>query len=128
VAIRRLGAVRFSALAILVSTLATQAHFLAGSPWPPLAQPPAVLGYAAAMAMFVDGAAGVLALSAAMRRTAPRGRSLIGNLGPILTLFFGWWLLGEAVAAPAGGGGLGGGGGVAVVTGRVGWRWPVFVR
>ena len=123
VAIRRLGAVRFSALAILVSTLATQAHFLAGHPLAALAQPPAVLGYAAAMAM-LSTVLPVFWQSAAMQRIGAARAVLIGNLGPILTLFFGWWLLGEAVSVAQ----LAGAGlvvaGVLVVTGRVGVRWP----
>ncbi|TXH39395.1 MAG: EamA/RhaT family transporter, partial [Burkholderiaceae bacterium] len=122
-----LGAVRFSALAILVSTLATQAHFVAAHPLSALAQPPDVLGYAAAMAL-VSTVLPVFWQSAAMQRIGAARAVLIGNLRPIMTLFFGWWLLGEAVSAAqlAGAGRVGRG--VLVVTGRAAWRWPVFGR
>jgi drug/metabolite transporter (DMT)-like permease len=62
--------------------------------------------------------------SAAMQRIGTARAVLIGNLGPILTLFFGW-LLGEAVSLPQGGA-LGGGGGGWTMSGAMGWRRPVL--
>jgi len=50
-AIARLGAARFTALAMLVSTLATQLHFLATRPLSALLQPLPVLLYGVAMAI-----------------------------------------------------------------------------
>ncbi len=52
VAIHRLGTIRFAALAIIVSTFATQVHFLATQPFSALQQPVAVYAYGAAMAIF----------------------------------------------------------------------------
>ncbi|WP_374246950.1 DMT family transporter [Zoogloea sp.] len=99
VAIGRLGAVRFSALAILVSTLATQAHFLLTHPVGALlAQPLPVYGHAAAMALF-STVLPIFWQSAAMQRIGSARAVLIGNLGPILTLLFGWWLLDETLSA-----------------------------
>jgi drug/metabolite transporter (DMT)-like permease len=36
--------------------------------------------------------------SAAIRRIGSAKSVLIGTLGPILTIFFGWWLLGEPLS------------------------------
>ena len=38
-------------------------------------------------------------LSAAIRRLGSDQASLIGSVGPVATIFFGWWLLGESVSA-----------------------------
>ncbi|MDX9707235.1 MAG: DMT family transporter, partial [Azospira sp.] len=40
----------------------------------------------------------VLWQSAAIRRIGAARSVLIGTLGPMLTLFFGWWLLAEPVS------------------------------
>ena len=37
--------------------------------------------------------------SAAIRRIGSARAVLIGTLGPILTIFFGWWLLAEPISA-----------------------------
>jgi len=78
VAIHRLGTIRFAALAIIVSTFATQVHFLATQPFSALQLPVEVYAYSAAMAMF--------------------STVLIGTLGPILTIVFAWLLLSEPVS------------------------------
>jgi len=36
--------------------------------------------------------------SAAIRRIGSGKSALIGTLGPMLTIFFGWWLLGEPMS------------------------------
>lgn len=97
VAVHRLGAARFSTLALLVSTLATQVHFLATQPLSALRQPWPVYAYGAAMALF-STVLPVFWQSAAIRRIGSARSVLIGTLGPMLTLFFGWWLLGEAIS------------------------------
>ena len=97
-AIRRLGSARFAALAMLVSTTATQLHFFATQPWSALAQPLPVYVYGAAMALF-STVLPVLWQSAAIRRIGSARAVLIGTLGPVLTIFFGWWLLAEPISA-----------------------------
>jgi len=96
-AIRRLGSARFAALAMLVSTAATQLHFFATQPLSVLVQPLPVYAYGAAMALF-STVLPVLWQSAAIRRIGSARAVLIGTLGPMLTIFFGWWLLAEAVS------------------------------
>lgn len=101
--IGRLGASRFSALALLVSTAATLLHFVVTQPFSALVQPLPVYGYGAAMAVF-STILPVFMLSAAIRRIGPSKSALIGTLGPVLTLFLGWWLLGEPLSLPQIGG------------------------
>lgn len=96
-AIQRLGTIRFAALAIIVSTLATQLHFVASQPFAALIQPAPVYAYAAAMAIF-STVLPVFWQSAAIQRIGAARTVLIGTLGPILTIFFGWLLLREPVS------------------------------
>ncbi len=97
IAVHRLGALRFTALAIIVSTVATQLHFLATQPFSTLIQPAPVYMYAAAMALF-STVLPVFWQSAAVRNIGAARTVLIGTLGPILTIFFGWHLLSEPVS------------------------------
>jgi drug/metabolite transporter (DMT)-like permease len=97
-AIRRLGSARFAALAMLVSTTATQIHFFATQPLAAFVQPLPIYGYGAAMALF-STVLPVFWQSAAIRRIGSARAVLIGTLGPVLTIFFGWWLLSEPISA-----------------------------
>lgn len=97
VAIHRLGAIRFASLAMVVSTVATQLHFVVVQPLSALAQPAPVLVYAAAMAIF-STVLPVFWQSAAVHRIGAARAVLIGTLGPMLTIFFGWLLLSEPVS------------------------------
>jgi len=97
VAIRRLGTLRFAALAIIVSTFATQLHFVLTQPFSALAQPLEVYAYAAAMALF-STVLPVFWQSAAVQRIGAARTVLIGTLGPMLTIFFAWLLLTEPVS------------------------------
>ena len=94
----RLGAARFTALAMLVSTTATLLHFLATQPPASLIEQPwqiHALGFA--MALF-STVLPVFAMSAAMRRIGASRAALIGTIGPLTTIFLGWWLLGETIS------------------------------
>jgi drug/metabolite transporter (DMT)-like permease len=95
--IKRLGAARFSALAMLVSTLATQLHFFMAQPLSALIQPLPIYAYGAGMALF-STVLPVFWQSAAIRHIGSAKAAMIGTLGPILTIFFGWWLLGESIS------------------------------
>lgn len=99
IAIHRLGAIRFAALAITVSTVATQIHFVLAQPFSALIQPAPVYFYGAAMAIF-STVLPVFWQSAAIRRIGSARAVLIGTLGPILTIFFGWLLLEEPISLP----------------------------
>ncbi|WP_324733401.1 DMT family transporter [Pseudomonas paeninsulae] len=97
IAIRRIGSIRFAALGIIVSTLATQIHFLISQPFSALILPAPVYLYAAAMALF-STVLPVFWQSAAVQRIGAARTVLIGTLGPMLTIFFGWLLLAEPVS------------------------------
>lgn len=96
--IGRLGAARFTALAMLVSTGASFLHFLMREPLQALAsQPWPVYGYGLAMAVF-STVLPVFMQSAAIRRLGAGQAAMVGTVGPMLTLFFGWWWLDEAIS------------------------------
>ena len=95
--IRLLGAARFTALAMLVSTLATLLHFAVSQPLQALAQPAPVYLHAVGMAVF-STVLPVFMTSAAIRRIGAARTALIGTLGPMLTIFFGYWLLAEPMS------------------------------
>ena len=95
--IGRLGAMRFSALATLVSSAVTLLHFSVSQPLSAFIQPLPVYGWGLAMAIFAT-VIPVFAQSAAIRHLGPGRASLIGMVGPILTIGFGWWLLAEPIS------------------------------
>ena len=92
--IAKLGAARFTALAMLVSTAATGGHFLATQPLAALVQPWPVYALGAAMGIF-STVLPVFAQSAAIRRIGSGQAALVGMVGPLLTIVFAWLLLDE---------------------------------
>ena len=97
--ILRLGAMRFTALAMLVSTAATLLHFSLTQPPDALVQPGPVYLYAVAVAL-VSTVFPVFAQSAAIRAIGAGRAALVGMIGPLFTIGFGWSLLGEAISLP----------------------------
>lgn len=95
--IARLGAARFAALATLASTAAVLGHFLATLPVATLIQPWPVYGYALAMGLLCT-ALPVFAQSAAIRRLGSARVALVSMLGPLATIGFAVWLLGEPLS------------------------------
>ena len=95
--IGRLGAMRFSALAMLVSSAVTLLHFSLVQPFTAFIQPLPVYGWGLAMALFAT-VVPVFAQSAAIRRLGAGRASLFGMVGPLLTIGFGWWLLDESIS------------------------------
>ncbi|MBL8430176.1 MAG: DMT family transporter [Dechloromonas sp.] len=95
--IARLGPMRFSALAMLVSSGVTLLHFAVSHPITAFIQPLPVYGWGLAMALFAT-IVPVFAQSAAIRRIGAGQAALFGMIGPILTIAFGWWLLDEAIS------------------------------
>lgn len=95
--IRRLGSARFTALVMIVSTLAAQLHFLASQPltayalpWTTWAYILAIVAFSTVLPMFMQ--------SASIARIGTARSVLIGTVGPVLTIFFGWWILGEPMS------------------------------
>lgn len=96
--IARLGAMRFSALAMLVSSAVVLVHFAAVQPLSAFIQPLPVYGWGLAMAAF-STVIPVFAQSSAIRHFGAGKASLFGMIGPMLTIGFGWWLLDEAISS-----------------------------
>jgi drug/metabolite transporter (DMT)-like permease len=92
--IGKLGAARFTALAMLASTAATAGHFLATQPFTALIQPWPVYALGAAMGLFCT-VLPVFAQSAAIRRIGSGQAALVGMVGPLMTIAFAWLLLDE---------------------------------
>jgi drug/metabolite transporter (DMT)-like permease len=90
----KLGAARFTALAMMMSTATTGGHFLATQPLTALVQPWPVYALGAAMGVF-STVLPVFAQSAAIRRIGSGQAALVGMVGPLLTIVFAWLLLDE---------------------------------
>ena len=95
--IARLGAMRFSALAMLMSSAVTLIHFTVSQPLTAFIQPLPVYGWGLAMAVLAT-IVPVFAQSAAIRRLGAGRASLFGMVGPLLTIGFGWVLLDEHIS------------------------------
>ena len=96
--VRKIGSMRFAVLATLVSTVATQIHFLASQPIGNLVQPATVYFYCGAMAVF-STVLPVVWQSMAIRSIGATRTSLIGTVGPVLSIVFAWALLAEPISA-----------------------------
>ncbi len=94
VSIAKLGAARFSILALIVSILAAQLHFLVTNPISDLIQPLPIYAYCAAMALF-STVLPIFFQSGAIQRIGAGPTVLVGMLGPVMTIFFSWLLLAE---------------------------------
>jgi drug/metabolite transporter (DMT)-like permease len=94
--IGRLGSLRFIALAMLVSTAFILIQFVATRPLSSLAAPPRIQLLSLAMAIFSTVVPTWL-IAEAIKRIGANRTSLLGSLGPLFTIGFGYWLLGEPV-------------------------------
>jgi drug/metabolite transporter (DMT)-like permease len=95
--IGRLGAMRFAALATLMSSAVTLLHFVGTHPFSAFVQPLPVYGWGLAMAI-ISTVVPVFAQSAAIRRLGAGRSSMFTMVGPLLTIGFGWWLLNEQIS------------------------------
>ena len=94
----RVGAARFTSQAMLCASAVVLLQFFVMRPLSALDLPWQVYGLSAAMAI-LSTVLPTFMLSAAIRRLGSDQASLIGSVGPVATIFFGWWLLGESVSA-----------------------------
>lgn len=95
----RVGSTRLAGLAGSASCVLVLAHFiLFGQPQALANLPPAVWADAALMAVF-STVLPVWWLSLAIRRMGAGQAAAIGTLGPVLTVFAAWLLLGESLSA-----------------------------
>lgn len=92
----RVGSARVTACASSFACVFSLAQFGLMRPLEALAQPWEVYGLALAMAVF-STVGPVWLVSEAIRRLGAGPVSLTGTLGPVVTLFLGWLLLGERI-------------------------------
>lgn len=95
--IQRLGAMRFTALVMIVSTVAAQAHFLVSQPLAAYALPPRIYAYMLGIVAF-STVLPMFMQSESIARIGAGRSVLIGTIGPVLTIFFGWWILDEPMS------------------------------
>jgi drug/metabolite transporter (DMT)-like permease len=94
--IARVGSVRFTAYAMTAASIACILQFFFLRPLSALELPAPVYGYAIAMAV-VSTVIPVFMVSEALRRTDANTVAIVGALGPVTTLFFGWLGLEEVM-------------------------------
>ena len=94
--ISRVGSVRFTAYAMSAASVACILQFLLLRPLSALEVPAPVYGYAIAMAV-LSTALPVFMTSEALRRVGANTVAIIGALGPVTTIVFGWLGLEETM-------------------------------
>ncbi len=97
-AIARIGAIRFTAYAMLVASTATLVQFAATHPLGAIRQPLRVYELSLAMAIF-STVLPVFMLSAGIRLIGSGRTSLIGSVGPVSTIVMAQFFLGEPISA-----------------------------
>ncbi len=95
--ITRIGAIRFTAYAMLVASAATLIQFALTHPASTIHQPIRVYELSLAMAVF-STVLPVFMLSAGIRLIGSGHTSLIGSIGPVSTIFMAQYFLGEPVS------------------------------
>jgi drug/metabolite transporter (DMT)-like permease len=96
--IARLGSLRFIALAMLASTVFVLVQFVATRPISELEAPMRIQFLSLAMAVFSTVLPTYL-IAEAIKRIGANRTSLLGSLGPLFTIAFGFWILDEPVHA-----------------------------
>ena len=87
--IQRVGSMRFTAYALLIASVLCIAQFLALRPIEALALPWPVYGYAIAMALF-STVLPTFMTAEALKRIGANQVAILGALGPVTTIFFGF--------------------------------------
>lgn len=96
-AIARMGATRFTAYASIVASIASLLQFAVARPLSALALPLRVYELSIAMALF-STVLPLFLLSYAIRRVGSGNTSLIGSMGPVVTIVLAYVFLGEAIS------------------------------
>ena len=95
--IERIGALRFTAYAMVVASIVSLLQFAVTHPLHALILPPRVYQLSIAMAIF-STVLPVFLLSYAIRRIGSGNTSLIGSIGPVSTIFMAYLFLHETVS------------------------------
>lgn len=96
-AIKRIGAMRFTAYAMVVASAASLLQFSVARPLGALALPMRVYELSVAMALF-STVLPVFLLGYAIRRIGSGNASLIGSIGPVSTIYMAYAILGERIS------------------------------
>lgn len=96
--IPRIGAARFTGLASMAACVFATAHFLLTHDASALLQPARVYWLTLVMAL-VSTVLPIWLMSEGIRRIGANQVALISSIGPVITIYFGWELLGEPVTA-----------------------------
>jgi len=103
--IPRIGSRRFMAYAMIISCLAVLMQFVISRDMSMLHQPAAVYGYGLAIALFSTVLPAFM-LAAAIHRIGASHTSIVGGIGPVLTIILAVWILGETMTGLQTGGAL----------------------
>ncbi|MBU0620915.1 MAG: DMT family transporter [Gammaproteobacteria bacterium] len=96
-AIARIGAMRFTAYAMVVASAASLLQFVVMRPLDALDLPLRIYGYSIAMAIF-STVLPVFLLSFAIKRIGSGSASLIGTVGPVSTIYMAYVFLNESIS------------------------------
>lgn len=96
--VHRVGAMRLTAYASTFAALFCLGHFAATRPLSALVVPPAVYLDGLGLAVF-STVLPIWLQAEAIRRIGASTAALVGTLGPVLTIFFAWAILGEHLSA-----------------------------
>jgi len=94
--VHRLGAIRLTSYAILVSTVAVSLQFVLQNPWQALVQPAPVYTLSALNGLFCT-VLPAFATMLAIERIGAGRTAMTAMVGPVVTLLMAWALLGEPV-------------------------------
>lgn len=94
--IARLGSLRFIPWAMLTSAVFVIVQFLLTRPLAALGAPASIQFLSLVMALFSTVLPTFL-VAEAIKRIGANRTSIIGSLGPLFTIWLGWWMLGEVV-------------------------------
>lgn len=97
--IGKLGAARFTAYAMLVACAVALLQFLVAHDLSDLALPREVYRLSLLMAV-ISTVIPAWLMSEGIRRTGASHAALVGSVGPVATLFLGYWILNEPLSAP----------------------------
>ena len=94
---RRIGSMRFTSYMMLVATVLVLAQFIIMRPLSALDLPMKIYAYGVGLAVFAT-AAPVWMMAEALKRIGAADASMIGSVGPVLTIFLGAAFLGEQIS------------------------------
>jgi drug/metabolite transporter (DMT)-like permease len=96
--ILRIGSLRLTGIVVSVAAGCITAHFLLTHPLSDLNQPRPIYAIALALAIF-STILPIFLTSEALRRIGANRLSIVASIGPILTIWLGYWFLNEPVTA-----------------------------